>query len=47
MNIRYFVLTDQTKKGNLTISDFMSKTLQGKMVQKLRMFIFEGLEYPQ
>ena len=45
LNIRYFFVTDQIKKGNLTIeyqptesmvANFMTKPLQGKVFQKFR-----------
>jgi hypothetical protein len=44
-NIRYFFLTDQIEKGNLSveycpttemIGDYMSKPLQGKLFQKFK-----------
>ena len=44
-NIRYFFLTDQIEKGNLTVeycptsdmtADYMSKPLQGKLFQKFK-----------
>ena len=48
LNICYFFLTDQIKKGNLTmeycltlemIGDFMSKPLQGKLFKKFKKVI--------
>ena len=45
LNIRYFFLTDQVEKGNLTIkycptdemiADFMSKPLQGEKFKQFR-----------
>ena len=48
INIRYFFLTDQIEKGNLTveycpttemIADFFSKPLQGKLFEKFRKMI--------
>ena len=45
LNVRYFFLTDQVKKGNLTIeycptdvmwADFMTKPLQGEKFRKFR-----------
>ena len=47
-NIRYFFLTDQIEKGNLSveycsttemIADYMSKPLQGKLFQKFKKLI--------
>ena len=47
-NIRYFFLTDQIQKGNVTveycpttemIADFMTKPLQGKLFEKFRKLI--------
>ena len=48
INIRYFFMTDQVKKGNVTIEycstddmwgDFMSKPLQGEKFRKFRSLI--------
>ena len=45
INIRYFFLTDQIQKGNLTVeylptgemvADYMSKPVQGKLFEKFR-----------
>ena len=45
INIRYFFLTDQIEKGNLTVDycpttemtgDYFTKPLQGKLFEKLR-----------
>ena len=45
LNVRYFFLTDQVEKGNLSIeycptdvmwADFMTKPLQGKKIRKFR-----------
>ena len=45
LNIRYFFLTDQVEKGNLSIEycptgdmigDYMSKPVQGKLFKKFR-----------
>ena len=45
LNVRYFFLTDQVEKGNLTIeycttdvmwADFMTKPLQGEKFRKFR-----------
>jgi hypothetical protein len=53
LNIRYFFLTDQVKKGNVTIvycptddmvGDFHSKPLQGEKFQKVRNAIL-GCDY--
>ena len=47
-NIRYFFLTDQIEKGNLSVeylstldmvADFFSKPLQGKLFHKFKKFI--------